>query len=343
MVVIAKDSLQVAQCPKLDKFLKDLLKRFAADWPKIIGQGAIVEYDRYTCYMFDKFKGIPDDKAVLLEYEMSGQRTGNMYLSVSYRNACVISGAILMEEEDDIKSKLSEPEMSEDTIDAIGEFGNQVAACFETVYRNVFPDEDDNHIRFTKAYSALTEEGKMSKIFGVTDDDELLVAHMQCSVWSFDKDDIDLVMHVDIAEDLFNEVVTASTAKAFAHILYVDYIKEDISLFKKLLRNTGFATHICHDGDSAIARLQQEKMDLVLVESKFGGSESDDDGLALCLRIKRNMLLDNIPIIMTTSNATKRLVLECVRIGASDFMVKPLSRIKLFAKLDKFVKKGKLL
>ncbi|MGR3178128.1 MAG: response regulator [Candidatus Anammoxibacter sp.] len=340
---MAKDTLQVAQCPKLDKFLKDLLKRFAADWPKIIGQGAVVEYDRYTCHKFDMFKGLPDDKSTLLEYEMTGQRSGKMYLMIPYRNACVISGSILMEEEDDIKSKLAEPKISEDTIDAIGEFGNQVAACFETVYRNNFPEDDDNHIRFTKAYSALTEDGKMSEIFDATDDDELLIAHMQCSVWSFDKDDIDLVMNVEVAEIMFNEVVTASAGKPFAHILYVDYEKKDISLFKKLLRNSGYATHICHDADTAIAKLQQEKMDMVIVESKFGGSDADEDGLALCLRIKRNMLLDNIPIIMTTANATKRLVLECVRIGASDFMVKPLSKVKLFAKLEKFIKKGKLI
>ncbi|MGR3317276.1 MAG: response regulator [Candidatus Anammoxibacter sp.] len=340
---MAKDLLQTAKCPKLDRFLKDLLKRFSADWPKIIGQGAIVEYDRYTCYMFDKFKGIPNGKTMLLEYEMSGERSGNMYLMVSHRNAAIISGSILMEEEDDIKKSLSDSKMSEDYIDAFGEFGNQVASCFETVYRNSFPDEDDNHIRFVKTHFALTEDGKMSEIFSAEDDDELLIAHMQCSVWSFDKDDIDLVMAVEVAEDIYNETVTTSTGKPFAHLIYLDTEKKDIALLKKLLRNTGYAVHICFDADNAIAQLQQEKMDLVIVESKFSDGENDDDGLAFCLRVKRNMLLDNIPVIMTTAHATKRLVLDCVRIGASDFMVKPLTKDKLFAKLEKFIKKGKLI
>ncbi|MGR3318144.1 MAG: response regulator [Candidatus Anammoxibacter sp.] len=334
--------LQVEKMPKLDNFLKELVKRFATDWPKIIGQGAIVDFQKYECLMFDKFKEIPNDKTMLLEYEMSGKRSGKMYLMVSFQNASIIGGSILMEEEDDIKKSISAQNMSKDYMDAFGEFGNQVAAGFETIYRNSFPDEDDNHIRFVKVYSALTETGKLCEIFSAEDDDELLIAHMQCSVWSFDKDDINLVMRVEVAEDVFNETVTTSTANSFAHILYVDTEKKDITLLKKLLRNTGYSVHICFNADNAIAKLQQEKMDLVIVESKFGDN-GNDDGLAFCLRVKRNMLLDNIPVIMTTAHATKRLVLDSVRLGASDFLVKPLTKDKLFAKLKRFVKKGQLI
>ncbi|MGR3176707.1 MAG: response regulator [Candidatus Anammoxibacter sp.] len=325
--------LQVAKLPKLDNFLKELIKRFATDWPKIIGQGAVVEFKNYECLMFDKFKEISNDKSMLLEYEMSGERSGKMYLMVSFRNASIIGGSILMEEEDNIKKNISASQMSEDYMDAFGEFGNQAAACFETIYRNTFPNEDDNHIRFVKLYSALTETGKLSEVFAAEDDDELLISHMQCSVWSFDKENIDLVLPVDVAENLFNETVTTSTIKSFAHILYVDTEKKDISLFKKLLRNTGYTAHICFDADNAIAKLQQEKIDLIIIEAKFRDHENDD-GLALCLRIKRNMLLDNIPIIMTTAKATKSLVLDCVRIRASDFMVKPLSKGKLLVKVQ---------
>ena len=333
--------LQVAKLPKLDKFLKELIKRFATDWPKIIGQGAVVEFEDFEFPRFDKFKEIANDKSMLLEYEMSGERSGKMYLMVPFRNASIIGGSILMEEEDDIKKSISAAQMSADYIDGFGEFGNQVAACFETIYRNNFPNEDDNHIRFVKLHSALTETGKLNEVFAAEDDDELLIAYMQCSVWSFDKENINLVLPVEVAEDIFNENVTTSTIKSFAHILYVDTEKEDIVLFKKLLRNTGYSVHVCFDADNAIAKLQQEKIDLVIIEAKFRDHENDD-GLALCLRIKRNMLLDDIPIIMTTAKATKSLVLDCVRIRASDFMVKPLSKGKLFAKVEKFVKKCRL-
>ena len=338
---MAKKELQVAKLPKLDNFLKELIKRFATDWPKIIGQGAVVDFQQYECTMFYQFKEVLNDKTVLLEYEMSGERLGKMYLMVSFRNASIIGGSILMEKEDDIKNSISAQNMSEDYIDAFGEFGNQAASCLETIYRNNFPNEDDNHIRFVKVHSALTEPGQLSEIFSAEDDDELLIAHMQCSVWSFDKDDIGLVLPVAVAEDIFNETVTTSTIKSFAHILYVDSQNKDIALFKKLLRNTGYSVHVCLDADNAIAKLQQEKIDLIIIEAKFRDYENDD-GLALCLRIKRNMLLDNIPIIMTTAKATKSLVLDCVRIRASDFMVKPLSKGKLLVKVEKFVTKCRL-
>ncbi|MGR3317871.1 MAG: response regulator [Candidatus Anammoxibacter sp.] len=337
---MAQKKLQLAKMPKLDRFIKELVKRFATDWPKIIGQGAIVEFSKYSCDKFNEFKEIPDEKTMLLGYEMSGQRSGYFYLMVSYRNAIIISGSILMDEEDDIKKSISATQMSADYIDAFGEFGNQAAACFETIYRNNFPDEDDNHIRFTKTYEALTETGKLYEIFSADDEDEVLVAHVQCSVWSFDKEDIDLVLPVDVAEELFNEKVTTSTQKAFANIMYVDSEKKDIAVLKKILRNSGYDLHICGDSDRAISTLQQEKMDMVIIEANFG--DNCDEGLALCLRIKRNMLLDNIPIVMTSANATKKLVLDCIRIGMSDFIVKPLTKDRLSAKLDKLIGRQKL-
>ncbi|MGR3219894.1 MAG: response regulator, partial [Candidatus Anammoxibacter sp.] len=185
----------------------------------------------------------------------------------------------------------------------------------------------------------LTENGKLYEIFSADDEDEVLVTHVQCSIWSFGKEDIDLVLPVDIAEELFNEKVTTSTRKAIAHIMYVDSEKNDIAVLKKILRNSEYDLHVCGGADMAISTLQQKKIDMVIIEAGFGGN--GDEGLALCLRIKRNMLLDNIPIVMTSVNATKKLVLDCIRIGTSDFIVKPLTKDKLSAKLDKLIGKQK--
>lgn len=336
-----EQQLQTSNFTKLEGFIKEIVERFVTDWPKIIGQGTNIVLQRFECLLFNDFKRIINDKTLLLEFNMSGERSGNLFLKFPYRDAAIISGSILMEEEDEIKKNLEAPEMSEDYLDAFGEFGNQTAACFETIYRNHFPDDDDNHVRFIQTYPAPIDAGDINKIFSAEEDDEVLITHLQCSIWSFDKGDIDLLIVSDVAEGMFNELVTASTKKPFANLVYVDNKKEDISFIKKILRNSGYSVHVCNDSETAIAKLQHEKVDMVIIDTNFGELD-DDEGLSLCLRIKRNMLLDNIPIVMTAIHATKKLVLDCVRIGATDFLVKPFNKEMLFCKLDKLIKRKKL-
>lgn len=335
---MAKDQ-QLSNFSKLEHFVKDVFERFATDWPKIIGQGTNITFDRFNVLSINELKEIINDNVLLLEYEMTGERAGKMYLKIPFCDASIIAGSILMEEEEDIKNNLSSSQMNEDYLDAFGEFGNQTAASFETIYRKYFPEEDDNHVRYLQSYSAPIEPEKFCEIFSAESDDELLIANALCSVWSFDKGEYDLLIHTSLAEDMFEESVTASVKKTFAHILYVDSKKNDVSLVRKLLRNTGLAVHICRDADSAISKLQREKVDLVLIDTDFGSNE--DDGLSLCIRIKRNMLLESIPIVMTSAKATKRLVLDCVRIGAADFIVKPFNRDQFFAKLEKRINRKK--
>ena len=330
---------QLSNFPKLEQFIKDIFNRFSTDWPKILGQGTNIDFKKFNILMTNDLEKIINNNALLLEYEMSGERAGKLHLKIPFRDASIIGGSILMEEEEDIKKNFSSSLMNEDYLDAFGEFGNQTAASFETIFRSYFPEEDDNHVRFLQSYSAPFESEKICEIFSAESDDELLMAHSHCSIWSFDKGEYDLFIHTTLAEDMFEEIVTASTKKTFANILYVDSKKGDINLVKRLLRNTGFNTHICKDADAAIAKLQREKIDLVLIDTDFGSNE--DDGLSLCIRIKRNMLLESIPILMTSAKATKQLVLDCVRIGASDFIVKPFNKDQLFAKLGKRVNRKK--
>lgn len=331
--------IQKSNFPKLEQFIKEILGRLATDWPKIIGQGANMTFKSFECLLFKEFKKIINDKTLLLEYEMSGERSGKMHLNVQFRDAVIIGGSILMEEEDDIKKSFSDSQMSEDYMDAFDEFGNQTAASFETIYRNHFPDEDDNHVRFIRSYTVPIGKEKLGEIFSTEDEDEILITRTQCSIWTFGKGEINLLFTSEVAEGMFNEIVTASTKKAFANIIYVDTNKKDISSVKKMLRNTEYYLHICTDADAAIAKLQHEKIDLVIIDTEFG--EADGEGLSLCIRIKRNMLLDIVPVIMTSSNATKKIVLDCVRIGASDFLVKPFDKGHLFLKLEKLIKRKK--
>lgn len=337
---MAKD-VQKSNFPKFEAFIHECIERLATDWPKIIGQGANLMFNKYDCGPFEKFKTQVHNKCSFLEYEISGEREGKFCVMFMYKDAIIISGSILMEEENEIKKQISSEVMNDDYKDAFKEFGNQTAASFENIYRNHFPEEDDNHIRFTQAFFPPIDDERLKKIFSAEDDDEILVANTNCSIWSFDKGDINLTFPAEVAENLFNETVTMSTRKVFAHLLLINRNKSDIFFIKKSLRNSGYFIHICTDADDAIAKLQHEKMDLVLLDTDIG--ENVDDGLSLCLRIKRNMLLEDMPIIMCSANATKRLVMECVRLGASDFLIKPFNKEQLLSRISRQVKRKKLI
>lgn len=335
--------VQKSNFPKFEEIIQDFLERLSTEWPKIIGQGCNLIFNKYDFKEFGQLEKEVSGSAVFLEYIISGEREGNMFIQFSTRDVIIIGGTIMMEEEADIKKNIAANELTEDYLDGFNEFGNQTAASFEAIFRNHFPDDEDNHIRYSKTLAPPYEPGVLKKEFRVMDDDdELFVVNNQCSIMTFDKGDINLILTIEMAESFFNEVVSASTKKAFAHIVLVDVNRKDIAFVKKTLRNTGYFVHICHDGDSAIAKLlQHEKMDLIIIDAHMDENE-DENGMGLCLRIKRNMLLDSIPIIMTSAHATKQLVLDCARIGASDFMVKPLRRELLIAKLEKQIKRKKL-
>ncbi len=329
--------------PKCETMVQEFLERLSTDWPKIIGQGTNLIFSKYDITPFHKFEEMVHEQVIFLEYEVSGEHSGKLHLMFSSRDAIIIGGSILMEDEDEIKNNISKNNITEDHIDGFNEFANQTAASFETIYRNHFPDEEDNHIRFTQSHQPPYTTESLMEIFSVYDkEDELLVVDNQCSIWTFEKGDVRLLITVDVCESFFNETVSMSSKKSYAHILVVDSIKKDVSFVKKTLRNSGLFVHICSDSDTAIAKLQHEKIDLVLIDANFGEEPTEEEGLSLCLRIKRNMLLDAIPIIMTAANATKKLVLDCVRIGAADFLVKPYNKDLILFKFEKQVKRKKL-
>lgn len=333
--------IQKSNFPKFESMVQECLERLSTDWPKIIGQGTNLIFGNYEINSFEKFKENIHAQTIFLEYEITGERPGKLHLMFSSRDVIIIGSSILMEEEADIKKNISSNNLNEDILDGFNEFGNQTAASFESVYRNHFPEEEDNHIRFKQSIKGPFEPEKLKEIFSVLDDeDEMFISNSSCSIWTFEKGEISLLFTVEVAEAFYSETVSMSTKKAYAHVLVVDTSRKDISFIKKALRNTGLALHICQDGDSAISKLQHEKIDLVLIDANYG--EEGEEGLSLCLRIKRNMLLDSIPIIMTAANATKQLVLDCVRIGASDFVVKPYRKDLLIAKFEKKVKRKKL-
>ena len=61
------------------------------------------------------------------------------------------------------------------------------------------------------------------------------------------------------------------------------------------------------------------------------------DGLTFIKTIKANPALQNIPVIFLTAKNDKETVTKCIKLGASDFVVKPYDLAAISKKLSKFL------
>ena len=86
----------------------------------------------------------------------------------------------------------------------------------------------------------------------------------------------------------------------------------------ELLRGEGYEVHEAADGNSAIALVDQHDLDVVLTDLMMPGS----DGIAV-LRHIRDVSPQTLVILMT-AHASVETALEAIRLGAQDYLLKPL-------------------
>ena len=73
----------------------------------------------------------------------------------------------------------------------------------------------------------------------------------------------------------------------------------------------------------------KSRPELVLMDVQMPGM----DGIETLRQLKQSPALTNIPVIMITGKSERSVVADCVKAGAVDFVVKPLDRDKLIAKV----------
>jgi two-component system, OmpR family, response regulator MtrA len=109
-------------------------------------------------------------------------------------------------------------------------------------------------------------------------------------------------------------------------VLVVD---DDSSLAEMLtivLRNEGFDSRVCSDGDDALKMFREYRPDVVLLDLMLPGT----DGIDVCRDIRGE---STVPIVMLTAkNDTVDVVLG-LESGADDYIVKPFKPKELIARI----------
>src|SRR5580658_3337902 len=117
-------------------------------------------------------------------------------------------------------------------------------------------------------------------------------------------------------------------------VLIADDQASNRELMEELLSSQGFRVITAPDGSSALQQLQRVQTDLVILDVLMPGMS----GLEVCVKIKANPDTYLIPVILTTSLSDKQDRIDGIRVGADDFLTRPVDRTELLARVRSLLK-----
>lgn len=113
------------------------------------------------------------------------------------------------------------------------------------------------------------------------------------------------------------------------HILIVDDEQDLARMFAQLLDDAGYSTAIAGTGEDALARVQMQPPDLLLLDVNLPGL----DGFELAAMLKADRATAAIPIIMVSAQDGRGARVIGLESGAEDYLPKPVDPVELLAKV----------
>lgn len=119
-------------------------------------------------------------------------------------------------------------------------------------------------------------------------------------------------------------------------ILLVDDEDQFRESVMKQLINRNYTVHDVSSGEDAIASIQKQTVDIVILDMRMPGIS----GAATLKEIKKISPLTEI--IMLTGHATVNTAMESIKMGAFDYIPKPVKLDELINKIEDAYKKKEL-
>jgi len=109
-------------------------------------------------------------------------------------------------------------------------------------------------------------------------------------------------------------------------ILLIDDDRELCELMSRFLHNEGFEVSSEHDGESGLARLQQQEFELAIVDIMMPKM----NGMDLLRELRQH---SNLPVIMLTARGEDMDRIIGLELGADDYLAKPCNPRELAARI----------
>jgi two-component system sensor histidine kinase/response regulator len=112
-------------------------------------------------------------------------------------------------------------------------------------------------------------------------------------------------------------------------VLVVDDNEMNRDLLSRRLKREGYSVVVAEGGAEAIARLAHDDFDLALLDVMM----PDVSGLDVLKHVRERSSLAELPVIMVTAKDQSEDVVEALRLGANDYVTKPIDFPVLMARV----------
>ncbi|MBW8897494.1 MAG: response regulator [Massilia sp.] len=112
-------------------------------------------------------------------------------------------------------------------------------------------------------------------------------------------------------------------------ILIVDDSPTERYYLTDILTKNGFTVFVAENGEEALARIKENKPELILMDVVMPGA----NGFQVTRAIAKDPDLANVPIIICSSKNQETDRIWGLRQGARDYLVKPVDPAQLLAKI----------
>lgn len=117
---------------------------------------------------------------------------------------------------------------------------------------------------------------------------------------------------------------------ALAKVLLVDDELEFVAVLTQRLTKRNYSVTFVHSGKDALAQLEEDKdIEIVILDVKMPGL----DGTETLKLIRKKWPL--VEVIMLTGHSTLDSAINAIKIGAYDYLLKPIEIEQLVSKIEK--------
>lgn len=120
------------------------------------------------------------------------------------------------------------------------------------------------------------------------------------------------------------------TPSRTGRILVIDDDPANRQLLSRHLAQFGHQVQTCSSGSELMAQLAAGDFDLIFLDLTMPGI----DGLRILSQLKSSEQWRAIPVIMISGINDEEEVIRCIEAGADDFLIKPINRVLLNARLN---------
>jgi DNA-binding response OmpR family regulator len=121
-----------------------------------------------------------------------------------------------------------------------------------------------------------------------------------------------------------------ATAPNGRRLLVVDDNEDNRDMLARRLRRRGYEVETAESGASALERIEQERFDAILLDVMM----PIITGLDVLAKIRASFSKRELPVLMATARTDSEDVVEALRLGANDYVTKPINIAEITAALD---------